>query len=73
MSKPLAAETSILFVPLPPEKRAAWEYAMRIISEYLEKARLELEAESTEISIARDCRGQLTEIEIGTPLEGEQK
>ena len=71
MPKPLVVEIGIKFVPLSPENRAAWEFAMRILSGYLEKARLELEANGTEISIARGCHGQLTNQTSGTPLEGE--
>jgi len=31
-----------VFVPLPPERRAAWEYAMQIISKYMDLALLEM-------------------------------
>ena len=36
--KKLDVNLQCVFVPLPPEQRAAWEYAMQIISKYMDLA-----------------------------------
>jgi len=80
MARKLTMNLERQFVALPAEQRAAWEYAMGIISEYMRKAQLEMaEGEKkSEIdqpyknSIAQDCRGQLTDAS-GTLLEGEHE
>jgi len=54
MSKKLACDLSIEFVPLPPEQRAAWEYAMQIMSRLIEQARLQTCSQSDGSEVGAD-------------------
>ncbi len=48
MARSLPVDLRVEFVPLPPEQRAAWEYAMQIISKYLDLATAKMEDLNTE-------------------------
>jgi len=45
LARPLDVDLRIEFVPLPAEKKAAWEYAMSTINELMDQAIRELVAE----------------------------